>query len=196
MTVIEPHFCAAERIFAPLYGKGVTAMLCLTLAQGEYLTIGTDVVVQFDRMSGDHCKLVIQAPREIPVLRGEVLERSGGQRPACVFGATSTRPDGGNAKSPGTAVRPRRSPLCALSSARWTAGTATSAPCGGSSTISSPPRPKVLMRFQTADEPDGILSLRCSPGSLARYRAARTNLLCGRTKDCSNTLNFAKEAKQ
>lgn len=66
-------------------------MLCLTLAQGEYLTIGTDVVVQFDRMSGDHCKLVIQAPREIPVLRGEVLERSGGQRPACVFDAPRWR---------------------------------------------------------------------------------------------------------
>ena len=66
-------------------------MLCLTLAQGEYLTIGKDVVVQFDRMSGDHCKLVIQAPREIPVLRGEVLERSGGQRPACVFDAPRWR---------------------------------------------------------------------------------------------------------
>ena len=59
-------------------------MLCLTLLPGEYLTIGSDVVVQLDRMSGDHCKLAIHAPREVPILRGEVLERQGGQRPACV----------------------------------------------------------------------------------------------------------------
>ena len=39
-------------------------MLCLTLLPGEYLTIGSDVVVQLDRMSGDHCKLAIHAPRE------------------------------------------------------------------------------------------------------------------------------------
>ena len=60
-------------------------MLCLTLTPGEYLTIGNDVVVQLDRMTGDRCKLAIQAPREIPILRGEVLEREGGERPDCVF---------------------------------------------------------------------------------------------------------------
>jgi len=60
-------------------------MLCLNLAPGEYLTIGENVVVQVDRVSGESCKLMIQAPREIPVLRGEVLERTGGQRPDCVF---------------------------------------------------------------------------------------------------------------
>ena len=58
-------------------------MLCLALAQGEYLTIGGDVVVQFDRMTGDRCKLLIEAPREISILRGEVLERTGGGRPSC-----------------------------------------------------------------------------------------------------------------
>ncbi len=60
-------------------------MLCLNLAPGEYLTIGENVVVQVDRVSGESCKLMIQAPREISVLRGEVLERTGGQRPDCVF---------------------------------------------------------------------------------------------------------------
>lgn len=60
-------------------------MLCLNLNQGEYMTIGENVVVQLDRVSGDRCKLVIQAPKEVPVLRGEVLERNGGQRPECVF---------------------------------------------------------------------------------------------------------------
>ena len=62
-------------------------MLCLALAQGEDLTIGGDVVVQFDRMTGDRCKLLIEAPREISILRGEVLERTGGERPSCVFSA-------------------------------------------------------------------------------------------------------------
>lgn len=62
-------------------------MLCLNLTPGEYMTIGDNVVVQLDRISGDRCKLMVQAPREIPVLRGEVLEREGGKRPACVFDA-------------------------------------------------------------------------------------------------------------
>lgn len=60
-------------------------MLCLNLNQGEYMTIGEDVVVQLDHISGDRCKLVIHAPREVPILRGEVLERTGGQRPQCVY---------------------------------------------------------------------------------------------------------------
>ena len=62
-------------------------MLCLNLSPGEYLTIGENVVVQLDRISGDRCKLVVDAPREITILRGEVLERSGKKRPACVFDA-------------------------------------------------------------------------------------------------------------
>lgn len=62
-------------------------MLCLNLTPGEYMTIGENVVVQLDRISGDRCKLVVEAPREIPILRGEVLERTGGKRPSCVFEA-------------------------------------------------------------------------------------------------------------
>ncbi len=59
-------------------------MLCLNLTPGEYMTIGDNVVVQLDRISGDRCKMLIDAPREISVLRGEVLERGGGERPSCV----------------------------------------------------------------------------------------------------------------
>lgn len=59
-------------------------MLCLNLTPGEYMTIGGSVVVQVDRISGDRCKLMIEAPREMAILRGEVLEREGGERPACV----------------------------------------------------------------------------------------------------------------
>lgn len=60
-------------------------MLCLNLNQGEYMTIGDNVVVQLDRISGDRCKLMVDAPREIPILRGAVLERTGGERPGCIF---------------------------------------------------------------------------------------------------------------
>ena len=49
------------------------------------MTIGEDVVVQLDRISGDRCKLMVQAPREMTILRDEVLERTGGERPECVF---------------------------------------------------------------------------------------------------------------
>ena len=60
-------------------------MLSLQLKTGDYMTIGGNVVVQLDRISGDRCKLMIQAPRDTAVLRGEVWERTGGERPDCVF---------------------------------------------------------------------------------------------------------------
>ncbi len=69
-------------------------MLCLSLLPGEYLTIGGNVVVQVDRMSGDRCKLIIDAPREVPIVRGEVAERNGCERPDCVFeGSRWRKPD-------------------------------------------------------------------------------------------------------
>jgi len=64
--------------------KEMKRMLCLNLTPGEYMTIGGSVVVQLDRISGDRCKMLINAPREISILRGEVLERTGGERPSCV----------------------------------------------------------------------------------------------------------------
>ena len=62
-------------------------MLCLTLNQGDYMTIGSDVIIQLDHVKGDRCKLVIHAPREIPVIRGELLERRGEERPDCLHDA-------------------------------------------------------------------------------------------------------------
>ena len=60
-------------------------MLSLQLKTGDYMTIGENVVVQLDRISGNRCKLMVQAPRDMAILRGEVLERTGGERPECVF---------------------------------------------------------------------------------------------------------------
>ena len=56
-------------------------MLKISLTQGEYLTIGDGVVVQLYRSEGGRAYLAIDAPREVPIVRGAVLEREGGQRP-------------------------------------------------------------------------------------------------------------------
>ena len=56
-------------------------MLKISLTQGEYLTIGEDIAVQLYRSEGGRAYLAIDAPREVPIVRGAVLEREGGQRP-------------------------------------------------------------------------------------------------------------------
>lgn len=59
-------------------------MLCITMRAGDYFTVGETTVVQYDRQTGDRVHLIINAPREVTILRGDVLERNGGQRPSCV----------------------------------------------------------------------------------------------------------------
>ncbi len=60
-------------------------MLCISLMPGEYFTVDGKTVIQYDRLSGERTHLTIHAPREVPILRGEVLERNGGKRPDCVM---------------------------------------------------------------------------------------------------------------
>lgn len=60
-------------------------MLCITLLPSEYFIIGDNTVVQFDRLTGERVHLIVNAPREVPILRGTVLERQGGKRPDCVL---------------------------------------------------------------------------------------------------------------
>ncbi len=57
-------------------------MLSLQLSDGEYLTIGEDIVIQVSSTSA--VRLLIQAPRDMTILRGEVRERNGEARPACL----------------------------------------------------------------------------------------------------------------
>ena len=66
-------------------------MLLLQLKTGEYMTIGGSVVVQLSDVSGNRCKLMVEAPREVPVVRGELLERAGGPRPECVMETSRQR---------------------------------------------------------------------------------------------------------
>ena len=59
-------------------------MLKLTLLPDEYLMVGNSIVVQLLRESGGRADVASEAPRTVPVVRGAVLERQGGKRPACL----------------------------------------------------------------------------------------------------------------
>ena len=59
-------------------------MLSLQIKSGEYITIGENVVIQVFQRSGSQFRLAIQAPRELPIVRGEVRERTGAPRPESV----------------------------------------------------------------------------------------------------------------
>lgn len=67
-------------------------MLKLSLLPEEYLTINGDIVIQLIRIAGGRASLAIQAGREVPIVRGEVLEREGGERPACLKPASGKKP--------------------------------------------------------------------------------------------------------
>ena len=55
-------------------GRG-KEMLSLQMKSGEYLTIGENIAVQVFQ-AGSSFRVSVQAPREIPILRGEVRERT------------------------------------------------------------------------------------------------------------------------
>ena len=64
-------------------------MLCISMRAGDYFVVGGSTVIQFERQTGDRVHLIVNAPREVPILRGDVLERNGGTRPACVLPVSS-----------------------------------------------------------------------------------------------------------
>lgn len=51
-------------------------MLCITMKRGEYFKVG-DTVIRLDQSSSERVHLTIDAPREVPIVRGAVLERTG-----------------------------------------------------------------------------------------------------------------------
>ena len=79
---------AMQRDSAKDLVKG-TAMLLLNLKDGEYLTIGEDIVIQVFTTST--IKISVQAPKNINILRGEVLERNGEKRPDCLYDHPSAK---------------------------------------------------------------------------------------------------------
>lgn len=59
-------------------------MLSLNMKSGDYFTIGEDIIVQVFRDSSS-MRVSIQAPREIPIVRGAVRERLGEERPQALL---------------------------------------------------------------------------------------------------------------
>ena len=59
-------------------------MLCITMRRGEYFTVDGDTVILVDQLSGERAHLTIHAPRDVAIVRGAVLERSGNPPPACL----------------------------------------------------------------------------------------------------------------
>ena len=51
-------------------------MLVITRRQGEAIVIGKDIEVLISEVSGDKVKVCIDAPREISIMRKELLETS------------------------------------------------------------------------------------------------------------------------
>ena len=48
-------------------------MLSVSLEQGEYITIGGDIVVKVSKMARGRCFLAIEADRSLPIVRSAVL---------------------------------------------------------------------------------------------------------------------------
>lgn len=67
-------------------------MLSLQLKSGEYLTIGDDIAVQIFQQPGGAFSVAVKAPREVPILRSSVLERSGESRPDGLLDRKPKRP--------------------------------------------------------------------------------------------------------
>ncbi len=50
-------------------------MLVLTRKTGEWITIGNDIRIRVVSMKGDQVQLGVEAPREVPVHRGEIFDQ-------------------------------------------------------------------------------------------------------------------------
>lgn len=59
-------------------------MLKLTVLPEEYITINENIVIKVERVAGGKVNLAIHADKNIPVVRGKVLERDGADRPDCL----------------------------------------------------------------------------------------------------------------
>ena len=67
-------------------------MLCLVMKEGEYLTIGDDIVVQAFPDSKNRVRLAIKAPKDVTILRGSLREKSGAARPEGLVGLLASPP--------------------------------------------------------------------------------------------------------
>ena len=69
-------------------------MLFLQMKEGEYLTIGENIVVQVFPDSKSRTRLSISAPKDVTILRGDLREKGGVERPECVKDTPRQRQSG------------------------------------------------------------------------------------------------------
>lgn len=50
-------------------------MLCLSRVAGEEIRIGDSIVIRVNRVSGGRVSIGIEAPKEIPITRGELVSK-------------------------------------------------------------------------------------------------------------------------
>ena len=62
-------------------------MLSLRIKENEYFTIDGSITVLVKAIDSSRVLLSIDAPREMPVVRGTLLEKGGEERPACLDAA-------------------------------------------------------------------------------------------------------------
>jgi carbon storage regulator len=55
--------------------QGVIDMLCLTRKLNETIRINDDIEIVVVRVNGNRVKIGVQAPQDVKVLRGELVER-------------------------------------------------------------------------------------------------------------------------
>ena len=67
-------------------------MLFLQMKTGDYLTIGEDITIQFFPDSSTRVRVAIKAPKDLTILRGDVRERNGAERPDGLVGKFGNPP--------------------------------------------------------------------------------------------------------
>lgn len=60
-------------------------MLKLSLKPGEYLMIGEDVRVIFTGGAGNNIRVMVDAPRSVPVVRSRAAEKAGQAEPVSYY---------------------------------------------------------------------------------------------------------------
>ena len=66
-------------------------MLALSVQEGDYITIGDDIVIQIYAQKGKLTRIAIDAPREMPVVRSKLVEEHGAT-PECMKRFRSSKP--------------------------------------------------------------------------------------------------------
>ncbi len=66
-------------------------MLAVSVQEGDYITIGDDIVIQIYAQKGKLTRIAIDAPREMPVVRSKLVEEQGAP-PECMKRLRSSKP--------------------------------------------------------------------------------------------------------